>query len=233
MIWRFPEIGVPPAIIHSNGILHDKPSSYWGYPQLCKPPFTRETSFPKSNTHLSKCFFPADHSLPNPLDVSVLCSVENGAMGITWIPWFHAAPCAMWFTASSSTTEAGTWARKQITRGSGESVSIVWIRMKRLGFVSCCSITLHTVWPESGDFRESNTCDILWSSKYGSGPFFASALCFYIPTPSLPIEGDGGLENLRGMIQPPQLEFFYAFGTTSWVCGQHVRGLFEIDITYP
>ena len=31
-IWRFPKIGVPPVIIHSNGIFLDKPSSYGGIP---------------------------------------------------------------------------------------------------------------------------------------------------------------------------------------------------------
>ena len=126
MIWRFPEIGVPPAIIHSNGILHDKPSSYWGYPQLCKPPFTRETSFPKSNTHLSKCFLPADHPLRNPLDDSGLCSVSRGHGHhldslIPCCALCHVVYCFF----IHNTTEAGTWARKQITRGAGESVSIV------------------------------------------------------------------------------------------------------------
>ena len=29
-MWRFPEIGVPPVIIHFNGIFLYKPSSYWG-----------------------------------------------------------------------------------------------------------------------------------------------------------------------------------------------------------
>ena len=36
--WRFPEIGVPPVIIHFNGIVHYKPS-IWGYPHLWKPPY--------------------------------------------------------------------------------------------------------------------------------------------------------------------------------------------------
>ena len=35
--WGFPEIGVPPVIIHFNGILHYKPSIL-GYPHFWKPP---------------------------------------------------------------------------------------------------------------------------------------------------------------------------------------------------
>ena len=31
-IWRFPKTGVPPVIIHFNGIFLDKPSSYGGTP---------------------------------------------------------------------------------------------------------------------------------------------------------------------------------------------------------
>ena len=35
-IWRFPEIGVPPVIIHFNGIVHNKPP-IWGYPFYGNP----------------------------------------------------------------------------------------------------------------------------------------------------------------------------------------------------
>ena len=35
-ISRFPEIGVPPVIIHFNWIFHYKTSSYWGYPHFRK-----------------------------------------------------------------------------------------------------------------------------------------------------------------------------------------------------
>ena len=31
-IWRFPEMGVPPVIIHSNGIFPKKNHPFWGYP---------------------------------------------------------------------------------------------------------------------------------------------------------------------------------------------------------
>ena len=31
-IWRFPEIGVPPVIIHFNGVFHHKQTSYWILP---------------------------------------------------------------------------------------------------------------------------------------------------------------------------------------------------------
>ena len=37
-IWRFPEIGVPPVVIHFGGIFPDKPSIL-RYPHLWKPPF--------------------------------------------------------------------------------------------------------------------------------------------------------------------------------------------------
>ena len=36
-IWKFPEIGVPPVIIHLNGIFPYQ-SSIMGYPYLWKPP---------------------------------------------------------------------------------------------------------------------------------------------------------------------------------------------------
>ena len=38
MIWRFPEIGVPPVIIHFNRIFHHKPIIF-GYPHLWNPPY--------------------------------------------------------------------------------------------------------------------------------------------------------------------------------------------------
>ena len=37
-IWRFPEIGLPPKIIHFDGIFHYKPSSYGGTSMTMEPP---------------------------------------------------------------------------------------------------------------------------------------------------------------------------------------------------
>ena len=43
-IRRFPKIGVPPVIIHFNGIVHYKPSSYWGTPMTSwKSPYCNIT----------------------------------------------------------------------------------------------------------------------------------------------------------------------------------------------
>ena len=36
-IWGFPSMGVPPVIIHFNGIFHYKPSSYGGTPIYGNP----------------------------------------------------------------------------------------------------------------------------------------------------------------------------------------------------
>ena len=40
VIWKFPQMGVPPVIIHFHGICPCKPASYWGTPSHMETPIS-------------------------------------------------------------------------------------------------------------------------------------------------------------------------------------------------
>ena len=65
-IWWFPKIGVPPVIIHLNGIFHCKPSIL-GVPHLWKPQFVKSwrTSNPMDQVAVYQTVYP-DFGIANP-----------------------------------------------------------------------------------------------------------------------------------------------------------------------
>ena len=93
-IWRFPKIGVPPVIIHFQGIFHYKPSSYWGSPMAMETPIWTASERP--------CFF------SSAMRRSQSIFVSPGETPLLWramrsvpTPWhcrhYRAMPRELWY----------------------------------------------------------------------------------------------------------------------------------------